>query len=247
MKKSLFTLAAVAASSSTAMAVIEITVDNVITAVGDTSTASNVAPVGGATADYQLDLFDTVTSSSSTGYLRVELNSFSTTLTNHRIDDGQGNPDNVGISVGGDSPYEASYTFSFFDDNTFTNPLLLDSFVVQIADIDLVEKVTVSQTDFDSVAFLSPTDLSLDSSGGQFAVTNAVGENVTKTNPVAVANFNSIANISAFGVTLEGTDSGSPREFQFDFTGSIIPEPSAYALLVGLSVLGFIVTRRRTK
>lgn len=255
MKKVLSTLAATLASTSLSMAVIELDIANVIAQTGSTNTPptppTNVTPMIGQFAQYELDLFDTDTSISSTAYLQITLDSFTADISNHRISTGQGFPDRAGISIGGTGAYNgsATYTFSFFSDSGFTTPLDLNDFTMQISDIDEVEDVTVSQSEFASVSLTPATQLSIDSSGGDYTVTNIVGENLPKDNANAAANFNSVSDISSFSITLSGSGSnGGAREFQFDFTPDlVVPEPSAYSLLIGLSALGMIATRRRSR
>jgi len=252
MKKTILTLAAIAAAASTASAIVELKVVDVITQTGSTEPfpPTNVAPSTGDIAQYELELKDTVTNVTSTSYLQVGLvlGSFGN-LTEHRISTGQGNPENVGISIGGTpSGFDATYLFSFFSDAGFSTPAPIEDFSMEVADIDEVEGVVVNTGKFSStINFGSPTNLvATPLVGSDIAVTNDVGPNADKSNPIAAASFDSLPGITTFEVRLSGRGN-SPREFQFDFTPEIVPEPSAYALLTGLVALGFITTRRRAK
>ncbi|GEM_PF-3571223 len=248
LKASILTCSILGATS--ASAVIELDVVAVIPpTVGVQSTSTAVTPVIGQTAAFELSLFDTDTLLTSTAYLTVELDSFGTGLTTHWISDGQGgNTDRVGIAVfGGTTDRTADYTFSFFSDPTYMTPLSLGEFAMQVTDIDPLEEVIVSTSDFSSVTLDVTTDLDVDTSGGEHAVTNIVAENTDKSDPIAAANFNAVSGVSSFTVSLEGGGAGG-REFQFDFNPDIvIPEPSSYALIIGaLALTGVAFNRRRS-
>lgn len=235
-------------AASQANAVIELTVDTALAPLIGGPT-SNVAPVLGQTASYRLNIFDTVTTVSATGYLQVELVAFSG-VTNHHISTGQGgNTDRVGIAiVGSDISRTATYTFSFFEDDAFTTELFLgDSFIMQVSDIDQAETVAVNDSSFDGVTLSGTTDLVQSNPSDTYLVQNVVGENADKTAAAAAANFNGKAGISTFDVTITGSGP-SGREFQFEFTPDIVvPEPSTYAFLAGLVTLGSVMLRRRSR
>jgi len=208
--------------------------------------SSNVPATVGDFGSFELNLFNTTTSVSSTAYLRVELMA-SSGVTDHHISTGQsGNTDRVGIAILGSTTREATYEFTFWDDAGFTSALVLESFVMQVNDIDLVETVSVEDNKFTGATLASPTDLAVTNPPGDILVSNSVGENINKDNVEAAVNFESVSNISSFEVVLTG-EGNIGREFQFDFTPDLIlvPEPSSYAILFGVGALALVTLRRR--
>ncbi|WPJ95740.1 PEP-CTERM sorting domain-containing protein [Coraliomargarita algicola] len=206
-----------------------------------------VTPVNGAQAQFELSLLDTDTMATSTGYLQVTLDSFTSDLTKHSITTGQGHSDRVGILIEGGSNRSATYTFSFYQDSDFLVPLELD-FVMQVADIDSSEQFSVSDAAFSGYTLSSGTQLVelYPVAPGFIGLTNSAGENPDKANPQAAANFQSIANVSSFQVIVAGSATGYGSEFQFDFTPDIVvPEPSTYACLLGIVAFSTVALRRR--
>ena len=225
--------------------VVEPTVGTVDSGAGGTV----VAPINGAQAQFELSVLDTDTNSSSSAYLTVTLDSYTSGLDAHSISTGQGgHSDRVGILIEGGGTYRsATYTFAFYEDSEFLTPLEFD-FVMQVSDIDSSETFSVSDDAFSGVTLSGGSQLRLISPGtdGFIGLSNSEGENPDKANPDAAANFQSIANVSSFQVIVSGTSTGYGSEFQFDFTPDIVvPEPSTYASLLGLAALVTVALRRR--
>lgn len=236
------------------LAIIELNVVSIIPpTVGDASgTGTTVAANVNDRARFNLILYDTVADTTRTATLQVTLISKGAGLTDHWISTGQdGNTDRVGIALfGAATDRIGTYEFSFFNTTAFTTPLPLDGFVMQVSDIDQVESVNVSSIRFPTIDFSAGTQLTQTPlPGDRTVVANIVGENISKTEPTAVANFTSIANVSTFLVILEGKTSLGGREFQFDFTPDIqvVPEPAAYAGILGLVALTTVFSFRRRR
>jgi hypothetical protein len=143
--------------------------------------------------------------------------------------------------------------FSFYMGNTFynTNVAPVTRLAVQVGTSWFVTSQTFTTANISGATFGTTAELKT----FNFTTTSTAWHTLTFTQNGIAANgsgslslgatatSNLSGNINAWGIYV---DSGTGANVRFDtFTVSAIPEPSAFAALAGLGMLGFAATRRR--
>ena len=162
----------------------------------------------------------------------------------------------TGVDIDGNASFTENFsfriTFSSPDDINFSTTLetmglgddelisLNESFTMTISilsDSSATHDVTfdgMTAVDFIS---MSETDLSIVSSSGNSTVTLAGGST-----PLGGTFFNPTFTYANTG---DVSNSGTFEDWNLQFSTSPVPEPNTYALLAGISALGFVMLRRR--
>ncbi len=249
-------LASTILASPAHAALVSLSVDSVLTPVGD-NMGNEVTPVANATTRYQMS-GDDGSGGTLNAILRVELLTFTSNLASHHIELGQDGTGLVGIGIAptvANMAFGAVYRFSFFEDNAGVegSTLSLDT-ILQTSDIDDVEVFTVRAQDFQQYGVGNTTNIIGTAIGGTLDV-SANANNTTKTDPAAAVNFYGTG-LSSFEIALSSDGTAGGREFQFDFKNPpdinipdidirpVVPEPSISALML-LSLSTLVLRRKR--
>ncbi|MGJ8637902.1 MAG: hypothetical protein ACSHYA_00790 [Opitutaceae bacterium] len=259
-KTSLLTLGASLSLACSSFALVDLSVDSVVSSVGTTTPKVNVGPTAGDTATYNMGGFESDGTTPLDAFFTVELIDFDN-VSLHRIDLGQSATNFIATAITAENAGDAfaTYRFSFFEDDagSLGAALALET-IVQVLDIDDVESVTVDLDGFENVGLSGSTNLTQTPSGASDLTIGSGVNNSPKLNPDHAVNFYS-KSVTSFEITIAGIDlnAGQSREFQYDFNNpptvdlpdeelNNVPEASNFALLAGLSAIAAVAVRRRS-